>query len=151
MDSSDFERHCRASTINKRDFVKDIHRKMSFITQHHDFESIFTRVSYISEKYCGIGQLSCYDISTSICKDILSLPIPNVYLCSHSTRNAVTKLRVLTREKQLGLYTVRYASLMDICRVLDRKGIKYRKAGIVATQIDSDPMETFLCRNRKRF
>lgn len=144
-------KHSRASHQVLRTLLKEVMRDIKTNRQiYNDFERVFARISFFTEKYCGVGQLACYDITNSICEH-LDIPIPYVCLCGYGPRKAIQKLRMTYRTKTLGIYEIRFVDLMDVCKVLDRKGIDYRKAGITPTMKNADPMESFLCRNRHRF
>ena len=110
------------------------------------FEEIYSKIRKDCDKIYGLGKLTAYDISSSICRE-KNLTISNIYLSGNGPRNAIKKLGIKVKYQKIDNFRLPYVTIDSVINSLKDKQFDYDKELVneVISKNDGDSFESYLC------
>jgi len=124
--------HCRWKTV-LQNFLTDLD-----ISVHRGktFEDIFSDIYNLCRNVKGLGMLSVYDITASICR-YYNVTIDRVYIIGGGPKRAVKLLKLKTYSRKFNNIRLVFVEINDV------------KNRFNLETTDGDVLETFLCKWQK--
>ena len=139
-------RHCRWKNILR----KTINENFSDISKYRNqaFENVFVDVYKVCKPIDGLGMLTAYELSSSICR-YHKKNIDKVYVIGDGTKRAVKLLNVTPKIQRIdGVISLHYVEIGDIVGAFDRGD--YKLDDTIRTTNNGDMVESFICNWQKR-
>lgn len=101
------------------------------------------------KKIKGLGLLTTYDITASICKQH-NIPIDRVYIIGSGPKRAIELLGLEAKKKWINKIPVNYVEIQDVIKAFEKKkfDISDTDSEIKLTK-NGDLVESFLCKWQK--
>lgn len=111
------------------------------------FEDIIIDIHRICNPHKGIGMLTIYDITSSIC-NIHNITIDKVYIIGNGPKRAIKLLNIKTKIHKINnQIRINYVEIEDIVRSFDENHLELEND--IRHSKDGDIFETFICNWQK--
>jgi hypothetical protein len=110
------------------------------------FEYIFQAIYYQCKKIKGLGLLTTYDVTASICKQH-NIPIDRVYIIGSGPKRAIELLGLEAKKKWINNIRVNYVEMQDVIKAFENK--KFDLDSEIKLTKNCDLVESFLCKWQK--
>ena len=110
------------------------------------FEYIFQSIYFKCKKIKGLGLLTTYDITASICK-YHSIPIDRVYIIGSGPIRAIELLGLETKKQYINKIPVNYVEIQNVINAFENK--KFDLVEEIKSTKNGDLIESFLCKWQK--
>jgi len=113
------------------------------------FVEIYSIIHSMSKDIKGIGYLTVYDITASLC-NYHNIPIKKVFIIGNGPKRAVKILGLKNKCKilKIGKLRLKYLELNDVIIALQGRNVRIRKR--IIHKKDGDLMESYLCNWQKK-
>lgn len=136
--------HCRWKRV-LYNVLSNIH--ISEYKNNTTFEEIFIKTYNICKEVKGLGLLTIYDTTSSICREY-SIHIDNVYIIGNGPKRAVALLDIKTKTQILDKnIRLRYTTIPEIIHAFALYSYKIDKS--IKNTKNGDIMESYLCNWQK--
>jgi len=135
--------HCRNKSKLKALLLNDINLQKY---KNKTFEEIFTDISTLCETRTGLGSLTIYDITATICR-YYKINIDKVYIIGNGPKNAVKILGLKT--KKHNTLSLNYVEIDDIIQAFAKNS--YSIDSEILLSKNGDDFESYICKWQKPF
>ena len=134
--------HCRWKAKLKN-LIPEINIR---IYKGRSFEYIFQAIYHKCKKIKGLGLLTTYDITASICKQH-NIPIDRVYIIGTGPKRAIELLGLEAKKQWINKILVNYVEIQAVIKAFENK--KFDIDGEMKFTKNGDLVESFLCKWQK--
>ena len=137
--------HSRNGTLLRNTIVDNFSDISKY--KNESFESVFADVYRVCKPIRGLGMLTTYDLSSSICRKH-GKNIDRVYIIGNGPKRAVKLLKLTPKLQRIGgVVTLHYVEIADIVAAFDKGG--YKLDDTIRTTKNGDMVESFICNWQK--
>ena len=135
--------HCRWKTV-----LYDLLENINILNyKNKNFEEIILNIYDICSNIKGLGILTIYDISSSICR-YYNINIDKVYIIGNGPKRAIKLLNIKTKIQNFGgKLNIKYVDINDIILAFDNKG--YKMDSNIRNNKNGDILESYICNWQK--
>jgi hypothetical protein len=136
--------HCRWKKV-LHNVLKDINISNY---ENKTFEEIIINIYNICESVNGLGILTIYDISSSICR-FYEINIDKVYIIGDGPKRTAKLLNIKTKKHRINdKININYVDIPDVIIAFNSKG--YELEAKYRNTTNGDELETYMCNWQKK-